>query len=67
MKLGAVIILSFAISFLLIMMGTYLKISHATGANGLLMIGLIGAAVFAACAVYEVRVSKNIDHFKKTV
>ncbi len=67
MKLGIIVKTSFISSFILTLIGAYLKITHSEGADTWLTIGIIASIVFIVTAIYEVRISKRIDHTKKTM
>lgn len=67
MKLGTIVTTSFIISFILTLVGAYLKITHSEGADTWLTIGIIASIVFIVTAIYEVRTSKRIDHAEKTM
>ena len=65
MKLGTIVTTSFMISFILTLVGVYLKITHYEGADTSLAIGIISSIVFIVTAIYEVRTSKRIAHPEK--
>ena len=67
MKLGTIVKWSFIISFTITLIGAYLKITHAFGAETLLMIGVFSVLVFIASAIYEIRTSTRIGHSEKTM
>lgn len=67
MKLGTIVTASFFISFILIIIGGYLKINHSEGATKWLSVGIIVSIVFIVTAIYEVRSSKRIDNMEKTM
>jgi len=67
MKLGTIVKTSFIISFIITLIGAYLKITHSEGAETLLIIGIIATLVFIVTAIYEVRTSKRIDNTEKTM
>ncbi|MBA4140778.1 MAG: PLDc N-terminal domain-containing protein [Segetibacter sp.] len=67
MKLGTIVIISFFISFILTLIGAYLKITHSEGADTGLIIGVIASLVFIVSAIYEVRTSSRINHSEKTM
>ena len=66
MKLASVVKTSFVVGFVITLLGAYLKIMHAGGANTWLTIGIIAWLVFTVTAIYEVRTSKKIDDLEKT-
>lgn len=67
MNLKNTVTLSFVLSFLLSLVGAYLKIIHAENADSFLILGLIATLVFISTAIYEVRTSNRIDHAEKTM
>ena len=67
MKLGTIVKWSFIISFTITLIGAYLKITHAVGAETLLMIGVVSVLIFIASAIYEIRTSTRISHSEKTM
>lgn len=67
MKVGMVVTTSFIISFLITLIGAYLKITHYQGADAILIIGVITTLIFIVSAIYEVRTSKRIDHAEKNI
>jgi membrane protein CcdC involved in cytochrome C biogenesis len=67
MKLGTIVKASFIVSFLLTLIGAYLKILHSNEAETFLIIGLVASLIFIVTAIYEVRTSKRIDHRQKTL
>ena len=67
MKIGTIVITSFIISFILTLVGAYLKINHSEGADTWLTIGIISSIVFIVTAIYEVRTSKRIDQAEKNM
>lgn len=67
MKLGTVVKTSFIISFIITLIGAYLKITHSQGAETLLIVGVITTLIFIVSAIYEVWTSKRIDHTEKTM
>ena len=67
MKLETIVKWSFIISFTITLIGAYLKITHAVGAETLLMIGVVSVLVFIASAIYEIRTSARISHSEKTM
>ena len=67
MKLGTIVKWSFIMSFIITLIGAYLKIIHAEGAEVCLTIGIIFLIVFIVTAIYEVRTSRKIDNSEKTM
>ena len=67
MKLGTIVKTSFIISMLLTLIGAYLKITHSEGAETLLIVGVIATLIFIVSAIYEVRTSKRIPSYEKTM
>ena len=67
MKLGTIVKTSFILSFIITIIGAYLKITHSEGAETLLIIGVIATLIFIVTAIYEVRTSKRIDNTEKTM
>ena len=67
MKLGTIVKWSFIISFIITLIGVYLKITHSDGAETLLIIGIVATLVFIVSAIYEVRTSKRINNTEKTI
>ena len=67
MKLGTIVKWSFITSFIISVIIAYLKLTHSEGAETLLIICLILTLTFIASAIYEVRTSKRIDNFEKTM
>ena len=67
MKLGTIVKWSFIISFIVTLIGAYLKITHAENAETLLIIGVIVTMIFIVSAIYEVRTSERIDNTEKTL
>ena len=67
MKLGTIVKWSFIISFIITLIGAYLKITHAESAETLLIIGVIVTMIFIVSAIYEVRTSERIDNTEKTM
>ena len=67
MKLGTIVKWSFIMSFIITLIGAYLKIIHAEGAEECLTIGIIVLIVFIVTAIYEVRTSRKIDNTEKTM
>ena len=65
MKLGTIVKLSFAMSFLLVFVGAYLKIVHSQIALAFLITGFVATAVFIVSAIYEVRTSIRIGDAEK--
>ena len=54
-------------SFIITLIGAYLKIIHAEGAEVCLTIGIIFLIVFIVTAIFEVRTSRKIDTTEKTM
>lgn len=67
MNLGNVVKASFFVSPVITLIGAYLKITHAPGAETLLIIGTVTTLVFIISAIYEVRTSRRIDSREKTM
>ena len=67
MKLGTILKWSFIASFIIALIGAYLKITHKQGAETLIIICLIANLVFIVTAIYEVSTSKRIYNFEKTM
>jgi hypothetical protein len=67
MKLGTIVKWSFIVSFIITLIGAYLKITHSEGAETLLIIGITATLVFIVSAIYEVRTSNRIDNSEKTM
>lgn len=67
MKLGTIVKLSFIISFIFILIGASLKITHSESAGTFLITGVIVSFVFIVTAIYEVRTSNKIDNTEKTM
>ena len=67
MKLGTIVTWSFIASFIIPLIGAYLKITHSQSAEPLIIIGLIANLIFIVSAIFEVRTSKRIDNFEKTI
>jgi Phospholipase_D-nuclease N-terminal len=67
MKLGTIVKTSFIVSIIITLAGAYLKITHLSGAEALLIIGVIASLVFIVSAIYEVRTSNRIDNTEKTM
>lgn len=67
MKLGTIVKTSFITSFIITLIGAYLKIIHTEGADVWLTIGIIASIVFIVSAIYEVRTSRRIDNTEKTM
>ncbi len=65
MKQGTFLTISFLLSFVLTILGAYLKIMHATGADFVLAIGLIASLVYVLLAMYEVWSSDLFNHGEK--
>jgi hypothetical protein len=67
MKLGTIVKTSFIVSFVITLIGAYLKIVHSGGAETALGIGVISTLIFIVAAIYEVRTSKRIENSEKTM
>jgi len=67
MKIGTMVKWSFIVSFIITLIGAYLKITHSEGAETLLIIGITATLVFIVSAIYEVRTSHQIDNSEKTM
>lgn len=67
MKLGTIVKTSFIVSFIIMLIGAYLKMIHSEGAETLLILGIIAALVFIVTAIYEVRSSNKIGNTEKTM
>ena len=67
MNLGTIVKWSFITSFIIALIGAFLKITHSKGGGILLIIYLIVSLIFIVAAIYEVRTSKKIDNFEKTM
>ena len=67
MKIGTLVKWSFIISFIITLLGAYLKITHSKGAQPLLIVGVASSLVFIASAIYEVRTSTRINNHEKTM
>ena len=67
MKLGTIVKWSFISSFIITIIGAYLKITHAAGAETVLTVGVVSVMIFIASAIYEVRTSPRINHAEKTM
>ena len=65
MKQGTFLTISFLLSFVLTILGAYLKIMHMNGADTLLMIGLFATAVYAILALFEIWNSAVFTHGDK--
>lgn len=63
--LGTVVKWSFIISLISSIAGGYLKITHVSGGEPFLVVGVIGTMVFIVSAIYEVRTSKKINPTEK--
>ncbi len=67
MKLGTIVKWSFIVSFVIIFIGAYLKITHSEGGETYLILGIMAMLVFIVSAIYEVRSSNRIDNLEKTM
>jgi hypothetical protein len=65
MKRASIVPATFFLGFIATVVGAYLKILHAGGADILLAIGLLATAVFIITAVIEVISSSKIRHQEK--
>ncbi|MBY0478189.1 MAG: hypothetical protein K2Q24_11120 [Chitinophagaceae bacterium] len=67
MKSGTIVKTSFILSFIITIIGAYLKITHSEGAEVLLIAAVITSLTFIVSAIYEVRTSKRINSSEKTM
>lgn len=67
MKLGTIVKTSFFASLILVVIASYLKLTHVQGADNWLIIGLIASLIFIVIAIYEIWSSKRIDRSEKTM
>lgn len=67
MKLGTIVKTSFILSFIITLIGAWLKIIHTEAAETLLILGVIATLVFIVTAIYEVRTSSKIANTEKTM
>jgi hypothetical protein len=67
MKLGTVVKTSFIVSFIISLVGAWLKITHSKRVEISLVIGIISTLVFMVTAIYEVRTSKRINNSEKNM
>jgi Mg2+ and Co2+ transporter CorA len=67
MTTGTLLKTSFAASLFIPIIGAYLKLTHAQGAETLLMISFIAILIFIVTALYEVNTSKRIDSTEKVM
>lgn len=67
MNTGTLLKASFAAGFLITIIGAFLKLTHAQGAETLLMIGGVSSLIFIVTALYEVNTSKRIDSTEKVM
>lgn len=65
MKQGTFLTISFLLSFVLTILGAYLKIMHATGADTILAIALFATLAYVLLAMYEVWSSDLFTHGEK--
>jgi hypothetical protein len=65
MKLGTFLTISFLLSFVLTILGAYLKIMHTTGADTILAIALFATLAYVLLAIYEVWSSDLFTHGEK--
>ncbi len=55
----------FALMFVSIAIGAYLKILHSPGANALLMMGMFAFFIFIIIALFEVNTSGRLNRYEK--
>ena len=67
MKLGTIVKTSFFGSLILVVVATYLKLTHVKEADTGLIIALIASLFFIVIAIYEIWSSKRIDRSEKTM
>jgi hypothetical protein len=67
MNTGTLLKASFAAGFLITIIGAFLKLTHAQGAETLLMIGGVSSLIFIVTALYEVNTSKRIESTEKVM
>lgn len=67
MKLGTMVTSSFVSSFIIALIGAWLKIIHSTRAEIVLFIGIAATLVFVVTAMYELRTSPRIGNIEKTL
>ncbi len=67
MNTGTLLKASFAVGFLITIIGAFLKLTHAQGAETLLMIGGVSSLIFIVTALYEVNTSKRIESTEKVM
>ena len=65
MKLGTIVKWSYVLGVLITLFGAYLKISHSSGAETLLIIGIVATLIFIVSAIYEVNISIRINRSEK--
>jgi hypothetical protein len=65
MNVGIVVKWSFFINISFVLMGALMKITHLPGSEALLIIGILGNAVFIVSALNEVWTSMRIDKNEK--
>ncbi len=65
MNVGTVVKLSFFVSICFVILGALMKITHLPGAEALLIIGILGNAVFIVSALNEVWTSIRIEKGEK--
>lgn len=66
MKLGTMVKWSFITSFIIIIIGAYMKITHSETAESFLAIGLLANLLFIVSAIFEVIKSDQISRNGKT-
>ncbi len=65
MNVGTVVKLSFFVSICFVILGALMKITHLPGAEALLIIGILGNAVFIVSALNEAWTSIRIEKGEK--
>jgi len=65
MNLGTIVKSSFVVSFVILLIGSYLKLIHSYSADMFLKIGLAVMLVFIVSAIIEVWSSTRIDKNEK--